>query len=107
MTDASDSLPTPAPSGPTPQEAAASLLASMVDDVKQQLRSAPPNQRASLIAKFMPILSKQIEEKEADDELDQMRAELDALSAEVREALLARPPAPARIPATLPPRDDQ
>lgn len=81
------------------------LLERMTQDIRQQLNSAPANQRAALIAKFYPILTKATQEATVDDELSIMRDELTALAAETREAILTPYEARAELFAELPPED--
>lgn len=73
-----------------PRDDARQLLARMVSDIRQQLASAPPAERTKLIVKFLPILSKQIDDEKVDDGLTKMRAELDGYRDELGRALLGR-----------------
>lgn len=73
-----------------PRDDARLLLARMVSDIRQQLASAPPAERTKLIVKFLPILSKQIDDEKVDDGLTKMRAELDGYRDELGRALLGR-----------------
>lgn len=72
------------------RDAARSLLARMVGDIESQLRGAPPAERNKLITKYLPILSKQLDDEKVDDATTKMRVELDGYRDEVRAALLGR-----------------
>jgi hypothetical protein len=90
---------------PDPKASIRRLADQMVADIQAQLASAPPSQRSTLIAKYLPILNKQLEEVKVDDEIQKARAEMDEMRLEIRHALLTRGPTTA-VSTALPPVDE-
>ena len=89
---------------PDPRAGIRRVYDAMAIDIETQLRAAPAAQRSSLIVKYMPMLAKQLEEAEVDDELEVLRSEMADMRGELRVALLSRT-VPETPLASLPPRD--